>query len=90
VFKTESSILEWWLLLGKFGCDENLFSRSDANKFAMSRLDDARELLGYRRGVILIISFSIFLVAFQSELLVLERFQVVVKFVRVILPENIF
>lgn len=51
----------------------NLFSRSDANKFALSRLDDARELLGYRRGGILIFSFNICLVAFQSELSVLER-----------------
>lgn len=60
VFKREASILEWWLLLGKFGCGENLFSRSDANKFALSRLDDVRELSGYHRGGILIFSFSIF------------------------------
>jgi len=46
---------------------------SDASKFALSRLDDARELSGYSRGGILIFSFSIFLVAFQSESSVLER-----------------
>jgi hypothetical protein len=40
VFKREASILEWWLLLGKFECGENLFSRSDANKFTLLRLDD--------------------------------------------------
>jgi len=57
----------------KFGCGENLFSRSDANKFALSRFDEARELSGYRRGGILLFSFRIFLVAFQRELSVLER-----------------
>jgi hypothetical protein len=49
VIKKEASILEWWLQLSKFECGENLFSRSDTNKFAMSRLDDARELSGYRK-----------------------------------------
>jgi hypothetical protein len=57
----------------KFGCGENLFSRSDANKFALSRFDEARELSGYRSGGILLFSFRMFLVAFQRKLSVLER-----------------
>jgi hypothetical protein len=59
--------------VSKFGCGENLFTRSDTNKFALSRFDDAKELSEYRRGGILIFSLNIFLVAFQSELSALER-----------------
>jgi hypothetical protein len=36
-------------MVSKFGCGKNLFSRSEASKFALSRFDEAKELSKYRR-----------------------------------------
>jgi len=33
--------------VSKFGCGENLFSRSDANKFTLSRFDEAIHFLDF-------------------------------------------
>ena len=59
--------------MDKFEFGENLFSRSAANRLALSILEVARELSGFRKGDNLFFSFRIFLVAFQRKLSVLER-----------------
>jgi hypothetical protein len=47
---------------------ENLFSRSEANKLALSRSDIASELSGLRNGGILFFCFVMFFVAFRNAL----------------------
>ena len=76
--------------MDKFEFGENLFSRSAANRLALSILEVARELSGFRKGDNLFFSFRIFLVAFQRELSVLERESSYLWYLLVVFSEDIF